>query len=303
MAASPVWPSRMALVHWPKLQLKNIRAKTFRLGIRHRTAQPEAYFKPWLSDMQFPVYRRDVRPRPAGFRSAVSRPVGFRTPVFRSVGLRPAVGARPSVGVRLSADRRPAVGARPSADLRRSADGRPSADLRPVGLRPPVGARPSVDLRPPAGARPSVDLRPPVGARPSVDLRPPVGARPSVELRPLVGARPSADLRRSADGRPSAGLRPVGLRLSLFQPSLLSGRAPGALSKRLDELSALVFTAVVSGLPGFAVLKLEDAGLVPGRLDDLGPPLPAAGFSDRAALRATARSASGDNCRSPPSRL
>ena len=217
--------------------------------------------------MQFPVYRRDVRPRPAGFRSAVSRPVGFRTPVFRSVGLRPAVGARPSVGVRLSADRRPAVGARPSADLRRSADGRPSADLRPVGLRPPVGARPSVDLRPP------------------------------------VGARPSADLRRSADGRPSAGLRPVGLRLSLFQPSLLSGRAPGALSKRLDELSALVFTAVVSGLPGFAVLKLEDAGLVPGRLDDLGPPLPAAGFSDRAALRATARSASGDNCRSPPSRL
>ena len=226
MAASPVWPSRMALVHWPKLQLKNIRAKTFRLGIRHRTAQPEAYFKPWLSDMQFPVYRRDVRPRPAGFRSAVSRPVGFRTPVFRSVGLRPAVGARPSVGVRLSADRRPAVGARPSADLRRSADGRPSADLRPVGLR-----------------------------------------------------------------------------LSLFQPSLLSGRAPGALSKRLDELSALVFTAVVSGLPGFAVLKLEDAGLVPGRLDDLGPPLPAAGFSDRAALRATARSASGDNCRSPPSRL
>ena len=279
MAASPVWPSRMALVHWPKLQLKNIRAKTFRLGIRHRTAQPEAYFKPWLSDMQFPVYRRDVRPRPAGFRSAVSRPVGFRTPVFRSVGLRPAVGARPSVGVRLSADRRPAVGARPSADLRRSADGRPSADLRPVGLRTPVGARPSVDLRPPVGARPSADLRPP------------------------VGARPSADLRRSADGRPSAGLRPVGLRLSLFQPSLLSGRAPGALSKRLDELSVLVFTAVDSGLPGFAVLKLEDAGLVPGRLDDLGPPLPAAGFSDRAALRATARSASGDNCRSPPSRL
>ena len=118
-----------------------------------------------------------------------------------------------------------------------------------------------------------------------------------------MGARPSADLRRSADGRPSAGLRPVGLRLSLFHPSLLSGRAPGALSKRLDELSALVLTAIVSGLPGFAVLKLEYAGLVPGRLDDLGPPLPAAGFSDRAALRATARSASGDNFRSPPSRL
>jgi hypothetical protein len=80
------------------------------------------------------------------------------------------------------------------------------------------------------------------------------------------------------------------------------------LSERLDEIGALElvnfgFTSFVSGLPGFGVLKFGEAGLAPGRLDDRVIPLPATGFSERAAFRATARSASGDNFRSPPSRL
>ena len=57
------------------------------------------------------------------------------------------------------------------------------------------------------------------------------------------------------------------------------------------------------GFPGLADLGFGAPDAAPGRLDGLPAERPAAGFSERAALRATARSASGDSLRSPPSRL
>jgi hypothetical protein len=57
---------------------------------------------------------------------------------------------------------------------------------------------------------------------------------------------------------------------------------------------------LVTGFPGLPALNSGAAGLLTGRLKDRLVPLPANGLSDRAALRATARSAKGDSFRSPP---